>query len=114
MIILTMISFLVGAVLGLNFKVGILVPATGLALILVALNGIVAKEGISQLVGAMTLVSTFLQLGYIGGSILQFATSATRVTDHGEAAMLTSIEVAQSGEFRSRTGASSRFKTGQQ
>src|SRR3984957_4987626 len=43
MIILTTISFLVGAVLGLNFKVWILVPATGLALILVALNGVVVK-----------------------------------------------------------------------
>ena len=87
MIILTTISFLVGAVLGLNFRVWILVPATGLALILVVLNGVVVKEGISQLVGAMTLASTLLQLGYIGGSILQFVTSAARVTDHGEAAI---------------------------
>jgi hypothetical protein len=111
MIILTMISFLVGAVLGLNFKVWILVPATGLALILVALDGVVVKEGISQLVGAMTLASIFLQLGYVGGSILQFAISTACVTDHDGAAMLTSIEVPPD-ELRNRTGASSRFKTG--
>ena len=114
MLILTMISFLVGVVLGLRFKVFILVPAIGLALALVAVNGIVIEEGIWRLAGAMVVVATFLQLGYVGGSILQFVFCATRAADHGRASLPTSTGVSPSGQLRNRAGASSRFETSKQ
>jgi len=110
MLILTMISFLIGVVLGLRFKVFILVPAIGLALAMVAVNG--AGDGTWQLAGTMVLVATFLQLGYLGGVILQFGVCATRTADHGRASMpTTSTEVSSSGQSQNLGGASSRFET---
>jgi hypothetical protein len=113
MLVLTMISFLIGVVLGLRFKVFILVPAIGLALAMVAVNG--AGDGTWQLVVAMVLVATFLQLGYVGGSILRFCACATRAADHGRASMpTTSTEVSSSGQSQNLGGASSRFETSKQ
>jgi hypothetical protein len=114
MLILTiMISFLIGVVLGLRFKVLILVPAIGLALAMVAVNG--AGAGTWQLVGTMVLVATFLQLGYVGGGILRFGVCATRTADHGRASMpTTSTDVSSSGQLQNLGGASSRFETRKQ
>ena len=96
MLILTMISFLIGLVLGLRFKVFILVPAIGLALAMVAVNG--AGDGTWQLVGTMVVVASSLQLGYVGGSILQFGVFATPAADYGRASKpTTSTEVSSSG-----------------
>jgi hypothetical protein len=114
MLILMMISVLIGVVLGLRFKVFILVPAIGLALaIAAAVNGIVVGEGAWQLVGTMVVVATSLQLGYVGGSIVQFVT-ATRASDHGKASVPTSTELSPSGQLPNRGGASSRFETRKQ
>jgi len=113
MLILTMISFLIGLVLGLRFKVFILVPAVGLALAMVAVNG--AGDGTWQLVGTMVVVASSLQLGYVGWSILQFGVFAIRAADHGRASLPTaSTEVSSSGQLRSLGGASSRFETSKQ
>jgi hypothetical protein len=102
MLILAMISFLVGVVLGLRFKVFILVPAIGLALAIVAVNGVV---------GSMVVVAAFIQLGYLSGIILRAVTCGTRAADHGGASMPPSTEVSPSGQFRNRAGSSSRFET---
>ena len=113
MLILTMISFLVGVVLGLRFKVFILVPAIGSALAMVAVNG--AGDGTWKLVGTMIVVATSLQLGYVGGSILQFSVCAKRAADHGGASMpAISTEVPSPGQSRNRGGMSGRFETGKQ
>jgi hypothetical protein len=110
MLILTMISFLVGVVLGLRFKMFVLVPAIGLALAMVVVNG--AGAGTWQLVGTMVVVATSLQLGYVGGSILHFGICATGAADHGRDSMpTTSTEVSSSGQSRNLGGASSRFET---
>ena len=74
-----------GASLGLRFTMLILVPAIGLALALVAANGIVVEEGIWRLVGSMVVVATFIQLGYLGGNVLRLVIFGTRATDHGSA-----------------------------
>ena len=103
MLILAMISFLIGVVLGLRFKVFILVPAIGLALAMVAVNG--AGDGTWPLVGTMVVVATSLQLGYVCGSILQFA---TRAADHGMPT--TSTEVSSSGQSQNLGGASGWFE----
>jgi hypothetical protein len=76
MFILAMISFLVGAVLGLRFKVFILVPAIGLALAVAAVTGIGVGDGVWRLVGTMVVAATLLQLGYVGGSILRLVICA--------------------------------------
>ena len=76
MFILAMISFLAGAMLGLRFKVFVLVPAIGLALAVVAVNGIGVQDGVWRLVGTFVVVATFLQLGYVGGNILRFVICA--------------------------------------
>jgi len=67
---LTTISILVGIVLGLRFKVFILVPTIGLALALVAVTSMAHGDDVWSLVATMVVVTSFLQLGYIGGSVL--------------------------------------------
>jgi K+-transporting ATPase c subunit len=109
MLILAIISFLIGVSLGLRFKVLILAPAIGLALALVAANGIVVEEGIWRLVGSMVIVVTFVQLGYLGGSVIW----GGRPADHGRASIPTSTEV-PSSQLRNRAGASSRFEASKQ
>jgi hypothetical protein len=115
MLILTMISLLIGAALGLRFKVFILVPVIGLALAMVAVNG--AGDGTWQLVVTMVVVATFLQLGYLGGSILQSAVCAGRAADQ-RASTPTSTEIPsgqlRTGQLRNRAGASSRFEASKQ
>jgi hypothetical protein len=111
MLILTMTIFLVGLVLGLRFKVFILVPAIGFTLAMVAVTGNV--DGVWWLVGKMVVAAIFLQLGYVSGSILRFGISATRAADHGRASIPTSTEV-PSSQLRNRAGASSRFEASKQ
>jgi hypothetical protein len=103
--------FLIGLVLGLRFKFLILVPAIGLTLAMVAFHGNV--DGVWWLVGKMVVAAIFLQLGYVGGSILRFGISASRAADHGRASIPTSTEV-PSSELRNRAGASSRFEASKQ
>jgi hypothetical protein len=110
MLALTIISFLIGVILGLRFKVIVLVPAFGLALALIAVSGIVMEEGLWRPVSTAVAVATFLQLGYICGSILRIAFYRTRVADHGRASMPASTEASRSG----RSEPSGRFKTTEQ
>jgi hypothetical protein len=106
-----MIVFLVGLVLGLRFKVLILVPAIGLTLAMVAVNGNV--DGVWWLVGKMVVAAVFVQLGYVGGNILRFGISTARAADHGRASTPTSTEISSS-QLRNRVGASSRFEASKQ
>ena len=78
MLILTMLSFLVGVVVGLRFKVFILIPTIGLALAIVAVSGVGVGDGAWQLIGTMVVVATFIQLGYLGGSVFQSVSRGTR------------------------------------
>src|SRR6266704_147367 len=114
MLILTTICFLVGAMLGFQFKVFILVPAVGLASAMVAFNGVAVEEGVWRLVGTMVAGATSLQLGYFGGSALQFVSRARDAADCGGSSMPTATEVSPSGQMRNRGGASSRFETSKQ
>jgi hypothetical protein len=112
---LVTIFLLIGVILGLRFKVFILVPAIVLALSVVTVNGVAVQEGAWQLVGTMALVATFLQLGFVGGSILRHITSRTRAADHGMTSVAASTEVPSSGrQLRNFTGSSNRFEAGKQ
>jgi hypothetical protein len=95
MLIPAIISVLVGAALGLRFNFFILVPTVGLALAVVAVTGIALGNGIWRLVATMVVVAAFLQLGYIGGSVLRFIIGAMRATDHSKVSMPTSAGVSR-------------------
>src|SRR5580693_2651043 len=101
---LMMISFLIGGVLGLRFKVFILVPVIGSALVVAVVDGIVIEEGVWRLVSTMVVVAASLQLGYLGGSILRFVTCAMRPADQNSAPVLTSTEGSPSGHLRNCGG----------
>ena len=98
MLIITTISILVGIVVGLRFKVFILVPTVGLATALVAANGIMLGDGIWRIAATMVIAATLLQLGYVGGSVLRLIIGVARGTDHGRASMPNSAGVFRSGQ----------------
>ena len=114
MLILTMLSFLVGVVIGLRFKVFILIPTTGLALAIVAVSGVGVGDGTWQLIGTMAVVATFIQLGYLGGSVFQSVSFGMRSTGLNREPICPSTEVPPSGQSRNLGGASSRFETSKQ
>jgi hypothetical protein len=62
---LASICFLVGAVLGLRFKLLILVPAIGFLVVGVIANGIVIGESLLRL--ALVVAAIAIQLGYVLG-----------------------------------------------
>jgi len=74
------ICFLVGAVLGLRFKVLILVPAIGFSVLVVTVNGIVLGESVWRLALVMVVAATAIQLGYIGGTVAQLLFRAAGAT----------------------------------
>jgi hypothetical protein len=65
------ICFLFGAVLGLRFKLLILVPAIGFSVLVVTANGIVIGESLWRLALAAVVAATAIQLGYVGGTVAQ-------------------------------------------
>jgi hypothetical protein len=76
MTILTLVAALAGAVLGLRFKVLILLPAIGVALVAILSIGIVQGYGLMLMVGGTVLVLTVLELGYLVGVITRYLTMA--------------------------------------
>jgi hypothetical protein len=70
MLILT--GVLVGAVLGLRFKVFVLVPVICGALVIVVGDGIARGDAIWRLAFSMIMIVTALQLGYFLGNVIRF------------------------------------------
>jgi hypothetical protein len=70
MLSLWTVSALLGAAFGLRFGVFILIPVMALELGIVAVNGLALGESAGRLAIVMSLVATFSQLGYLGGSIV--------------------------------------------
>jgi hypothetical protein len=68
---LARICFLVGAVLGLRFRVLILVPAIGLSVAVATANGIVLGESLWRLALVTVVVAMAIQLGYVLGTVAQ-------------------------------------------
>jgi hypothetical protein len=66
---LTIICFLIGAALGMRFKVLIVIPVIGLALLGTAAVGIAHGDPIGLVVLTMVLIATTLQLGYLAGVV---------------------------------------------
>jgi hypothetical protein len=61
------VLFLVGAVLGMRFKVLILIPAIGFAVGVVLAAGIAGGASLAAILAATALASICLQFGYLGG-----------------------------------------------
>jgi hypothetical protein len=96
MIMLMVIGSLVGAVLGVRFKVFVLVPVICAALAIVVVDGIARGDGLWRLSVAMVVVVTSGQLGYIGAIALRFVTGTPRAANHGRISLPTSAGMSES------------------
>ena len=75
---LTLLVFLTGAVLGLRFKVLILAPAMGLAILAVIATGMACGYSLPALLIAGVLALVCLQFGYLGGVLTRYAITLAR------------------------------------
>jgi len=62
---LVLLATLLGAVLGMKFRVFILVPAIGFASVIILADGIACGTSVSGIVIAVLIASSCLQVGYI-------------------------------------------------
>jgi hypothetical protein len=68
MLTFTVISFLLGAVLGARFQVGVLFPVMAVALMIVAADAVVQSAWVWSAAMAAVLVLTGLQVGFLVGA----------------------------------------------
>ena len=76
MLMLSLICLLVGAVLGQRFKVQILIPAMALAV--AAAAGLAHAGTFWQILGAVFVATTDLQIGYLAGVGIRYLMAVTR------------------------------------
>jgi len=88
--ILIPLSVLVGAMLGLRFKVFVLVPVICGALAIAVVEGIAGGDGLWRLVFAMIVIAASLQLGYILGIVVRFVMGAARADNRDGVSLPTS------------------------
>jgi len=93
MMILILLSVLVGAVLGLRFRVFVLVPVICGALAIAVVDGLARGDGLWRLVLAMIMIAASLQLGYILGIVVRFVMGAARADNHDRISMSKSAGV---------------------
>jgi hypothetical protein len=72
MVLLSIVCFPIGALLGLRFQVLVLVPATAICIFLVLLVGLSSGAGAAWTVIVAVFAVALLQLGYLGGVALSF------------------------------------------
>jgi hypothetical protein len=72
MVLLSIICILIGALLGLRFRVLVLVPATAICIFLVLLVGLSSGAGAAWTVIVAVIASALLQIGYLGGVAISF------------------------------------------
>ena len=73
-----LLVFLTGAVLGLRFKVLVLVPAMGLGTIAVITTGMARGYGLRAILISAVLAVICVQIGYFGGLLTRYATALAR------------------------------------
>lgn len=73
-----LLAFLLGAVLGMRFKVFILIPAIGLIFIAILAGAIACGSGMASTLIAAVLASSSLQIGYVLGTIAQYSVALAR------------------------------------
>ncbi|MBO0756816.1 MAG: hypothetical protein J2P54_13230 [Bradyrhizobiaceae bacterium] len=72
MILLSIVCILIGAMLGLKFRVLVLVPATAICIFLVLLVELSSGAGAAWTVIVAVIAAALLQFGYLGGVAMSF------------------------------------------
>ena len=72
MVLLSIACILTGALLGLRFRVLVLVPATAICVFLVLLVGPSSAAGSAWTVIVTVISAALLQVGYLGGVAMNF------------------------------------------
>jgi hypothetical protein len=84
-LILVALVLLFGAVLGMRFKVLILVPAIGFAAVAVLAGGLATNATLPAILLAAVLASIGLQVGYFGGIVTRYSMTLARTADQRKA-----------------------------
>ena len=79
MLMLSLVLFLTGAVLGLRFKVLVLIPAITLAVMAILARDVIHGDGVALIAVTAALAATCLQMGYLAGIVTRHATTLVRV-----------------------------------
>ena len=79
MIVLALAAVLIGAILGLRFKILALVPAILFGSASTLSIGIAYGNGVWPVLLAVVLAVTMLQIGYLGGALANSAITVARV-----------------------------------
>jgi hypothetical protein len=96
MVILMVVGILIGAALGLRFKVLSLIPVICVALSIIVGGGMARGVGFSRLALVMITIAVFLQLGYMLGNVVRFVMRAVRVTNHSGISVPTAAGMSES------------------
>jgi hypothetical protein len=72
MAILSIVCILIGVLLGLRFRVLVLVPATAICIFLVSLVGPSSGAGAAWTVIVAVIAVALIQVGYLGGVAVSF------------------------------------------
>ncbi len=75
---LAIISVVVGVVLGLRYKVLILVPAVMFAMLLAIIVGVARADSFWSIVLTTAVLGTAIQLGYLAGAVIRAAIASIR------------------------------------
>lgn len=85
---LTMTAILAGAMLGLRFKIPVLLPATVVGSAAALGATMTQGGGLWFLVLALVLVISALQIGYLSGAFFRSVTAGTRDSKHSHATIV--------------------------
>jgi hypothetical protein len=96
MMIVILMGVLVGAVLGLRFKMFVLVSVFCAGLPFIIVGGISRGDGFWRVALAMIVLATSVQVGYTLGSVLQSVIGVARAGNHGRVSMPTSAPMSGS------------------
>lgn len=72
MVLLCIACILIGALLGLRFRVLVLIPTTAICIFLVLLVGLSSGVGAGWSMIIAAIAMTLLQVGYLGGVAMSF------------------------------------------
>ena len=79
MVMIALCSSLIGAVLGIRFRVQVLFPAAIFSLVTVAAVAAFKGSAVSSAILAVIVSLISLQIGYLGGLFTRFCMAASRV-----------------------------------
>jgi hypothetical protein len=99
MVISTISGTLVGALLGLRFRVMIIVPAIFIAAAIVTASGTARGDGAAAIAVAVIVVAASLQVGYFAGAVLRAIVGAIGTSNEDRAVLASR---APAGEVSSR------------